>query len=200
MFPAQWQQVWELPPHLSPYENNESDTDDQPSHDTQDVVSLIEDVAITQKFIYDLRKATLSNDTLPEKMRYLLCNPIEAEPDLEDADLQLSIKLYMGAGGESEQVYNDTHSSILERHPDNPILSFHKVKQIIEELTGIISIIHDMCVNSCLAYTGPFSDLLTCPYCNEPRYEAPSSESHTVAQKTVPMFGYFKKTDLQKIQ
>jgi hypothetical protein len=150
------------------------------------VVSLIEDVAITQKFIYDLRKATLSNDTLPEKMRYLLRNPIEAEPDLEDADLRLSIKLYMGAGGESERVYNDTCSSILERHPDNPILSFHKVKQIIEELTGITSIIHDMCVNSCLAYTGSFSDLLTCPYCNEPQYEAPSSESHRCKNVCIP--------------
>ena len=172
------QQVQERPPCPSPHETNESNLDNQTPCDTQDVLSSIEDIAITQKFIYDLRKATLSNDILPEKMRYLLRNPIEAEPDLEDPDLRLSIKLYMGAGGESEWVYNDTRSSILERHPNDPILSFHKVKQKIEELTGITSIVHDMCINSCLAYTGPFSELLTCPYCGEPRYEAPSSGSH----------------------
>lgn len=85
MSPAQRQQVRELPPH--PHENNESNADDQPSHNTQDVVSSKEDIATTQKFIYDLRKATLSNDILPEKVRYLLCNPIEAELDLEDPDL-----------------------------------------------------------------------------------------------------------------
>jgi len=157
-----------------------------PSCDTQDVVSSIEDLAITQKFIYDLRKATLSNDTLPDEMRYRLRNPIEAEPDLEDPDLRLSIKLYIGAGGESERIYNNTRSSILERHPDDPILSFHAVKQKIEEITGITSIIHDMCVNSCLAYTGPFSELSTCPYCNEPRYEAPPSESHRRKNVHIP--------------
>jgi hypothetical protein len=85
MLPAQRQQVRELPPH--PHENNKSNADDQPSHNTQDVVSSKEDIATTQKFIYDLRKATLSNDILPEKVRYLLCNPIEAELDLEDPDL-----------------------------------------------------------------------------------------------------------------
>jgi hypothetical protein len=40
--------------------------------------------------------------------------------------------------------------------------------------------------SSCLAYTGPFSDLLTCPYCDEPRYKAPSSESHRCKNVHIP--------------
>ena len=57
---------------------------------------------------------TLSNNNLSEDLQYHLCRPIEAEPDLEDPDLWLSIKLYMGAGGKSEHLYNEMHSSILE--------------------------------------------------------------------------------------
>jgi len=29
-----------------------------------------------------------------------------------------------------------------------------------------------MCINSCLAYTGPFHGLEICPKCGEPRYDA----------------------------
>ncbi|KAH9920361.1 uncharacterized protein B0H18DRAFT_881116, partial [Fomitopsis serialis] len=29
-----------------------------------------------------------------------------------------------------------------------------------------------MCPNSCLAYTGPYAALETCPHCGEPRYDA----------------------------
>ncbi|KAF8238029.1 hypothetical protein L208DRAFT_1004018, partial [Tricholoma matsutake] len=28
-----------------------------------------------------------------------------------------------------------------------------------------------MCVNTCLAYTGPFTPLTACPFCGECRYE-----------------------------
>ena len=111
---------------------------------------------------------TLSNNNLSEDLQYCLHHPIEAEPDLEDPDLQLSIKLYMGAGGKSEHLYNEMCSSILEQHPNDPILSFNNIKQKIEELTGITSILYDMCVNSCLTYTGLYSTLSTCPYCNKP--------------------------------
>jgi len=30
---------------------------------------------------------------------------------------------------------------------------------------------HDMCVNSCIAYTGPLEKLESCPQCYEPRYQ-----------------------------
>ena len=150
----------------------------QPSGDNQEAFSLIEDIAAAQKFIWGLQQVTFSNNNLSEDLQYHLCHPIKAEPDLEDPDLWLSIKLYMGAGGESEHLYNEMHSSILEQHPNDLILSFHNIKWKIEELTGITSIVHDMCVNSCLAYTGPYSTLSTCPYCNKPWYKVLSSHKH----------------------
>ncbi|KAF8149513.1 hypothetical protein B0H34DRAFT_637894, partial [Crassisporium funariophilum] len=41
----------------------------------------------------------------------------------------------------------------------------------IADLTGVLPIDHDMCPNSCIAYTGPFVDLKECLYCSESCYD-----------------------------
>jgi len=38
------------------------------------------------------------------------------------------------------------------------------------EIMGVESIQYDMCIKSCFAYTGPFTELSACPECDEPRY------------------------------
>jgi len=37
--------------------------------------------------------------------------------------------------------------------------SLYQVKKIVQEMSGIEAVVHDMCVNSCVGFTGPFSDL-----------------------------------------
>jgi len=66
------------------------------------------------------------------------------------------------------------------------------VKCLVAKLSGVESIIHNMCVNSCLAYTGPFLELESCPICSEPQYDqfqfqtsnrkdrTPRQEFHTI--------------------
>jgi hypothetical protein len=49
---------------------------------------------------------------------------------------------------------------------------------LVADLTGIESIVHHMCINSCVAFTGPFSDLDTCPVCSESRYNLTRSQSN----------------------
>ncbi|CDO75597.1 hypothetical protein BN946_scf184858.g37 [Trametes cinnabarina] len=46
------------------------------------------------------------------------------------------------------------------------------IKRKITEVTGVDAMRTAMCVNSCVAYTGPFSELDSCPLCLEPRYDA----------------------------
>jgi len=36
---------------------------------------------------------------------------------------------------------------------------------------GILPLHFDMCVNTCLAYTGTFAPLTECPFCGERQYE-----------------------------
>ena len=52
------------------------------------------------------------------------------------------------------------------------------------EITGVTSVVHPMCKNSCLAFTGPFSDCVTCPKCDAPKLcpltKKPYQEFHTI--------------------
>ncbi|PBK90363.1 hypothetical protein ARMGADRAFT_1046875 [Armillaria gallica] len=50
------------------------------------------------------------------------------------------------------------------------MLSYYQVLRRIWDLSGVVPIAHDMCVKSCMAYTGVFSQLVSCKFCNEPRY------------------------------
>ena len=53
-------------------------------------------------------------------------------------------------------------------YPDSKLLLLDKVKQLTVEITGISPITDHMCIKSCVAYTGPFKALDTCPVFNEP--------------------------------
>src|ERR1700720_3379224 len=46
----------------------------------------------------------------------------------------------------------------------------HKRPQI-QFAKPFFALVHDMCINSCVAYTGPLRDLEICPECGEPRYD-----------------------------
>ncbi|KIJ61045.1 hypothetical protein HYDPIDRAFT_69045, partial [Hydnomerulius pinastri MD-312] len=45
------------------------------------------------------------------------------------------------------------------------MLSFHKVKKIITQYTGVEKIEHNMCPNTCLEYTGPLAHYKACLMC-----------------------------------
>ncbi|KAJ2921645.1 hypothetical protein H1R20_g15449, partial [Candolleomyces eurysporus] len=60
---------------------------------------------------------------------------------------------------------------VLEDEPERELLSFHSVKKEVANLTGVTPIVHHMCPNSCMAYTGPFSKLQECCYCATTRYD-----------------------------
>jgi hypothetical protein len=45
------------------------------------------------------------------------------------------------------------------------------VKWLVAETTGVVAVYDDMCINSCHAFTGPFSQLHFCSICGEARYD-----------------------------
>jgi hypothetical protein len=99
-----------------------------------------------------------------------LRNPPHDDPALSvDEDTRLAIRLFLN--NPSDKTYESNRDSILWGHPDDVLPSYYKIKHFIAYLTGIDSVVHDMCVNWCIAYTGHFSELETCPLCSEPRYE-----------------------------
>lgn len=83
------------------------------------------------------------------------------------------------------------HAKVLQSATNIEIMSLHSVKKLATTLTDLIPLKVDMCPHSCIAYTGEFEVLESCPYihkgviCGEPRYQAkatPTEEDKPRAQ------------------
>lgn len=169
------EQLLEVPPsadnisEITPMSTSES------TQTTEDIVHSSVHVANlknTLKFIDSIRNATLDNGNYPPGIIERLRNPPKCPIDLDEyPDLCLSLELFLSTSRASEETYHNTRAAFLRRHPEDNVLSLNEVKRKVEQITGVVSIVDDMCKNSCLAYTGPFSDCDQCPTCGEPRYD-----------------------------
>ncbi|KAJ7587786.1 hypothetical protein C8J56DRAFT_1082086, partial [Mycena floridula] len=88
-----------------------------------------------------------------------------------DPDLRLSIDHYLNCAGASESVYKCTYDANKHRYPDGKILSYDQVHHRVKQLGGILSFQHNICINSCMVYTGPSRNFEECMYSKEPRYK-----------------------------
>ncbi|KIM38897.1 hypothetical protein M413DRAFT_75522, partial [Hebeloma cylindrosporum] len=153
-------------------------------------VPAIEDIKTARDFIaalkgasFDHRFSRLDKDILP-RMR----NPPTAPLSVDNPTDRLSLDLFLAVDNASQETYNSARNAIMRRFPTEkgyPRQSL-MAKQLVENLTGITPIIHDMCFNSCVGFTGPFTDEKACPTCGEPRYEEnrnteiPRKQFHTI--------------------
>jgi len=145
-----------------------------------DFTPRVDSLKTSLAFQRALEGASLDNGDLGVDDVYRLRHPVQNEINLlDDPDLLLSLRLFLSTTSASDQVYNDVRSDMLERHPEDNILSLASVKKKIQDLTGVIPIVHDMCPNSCVAYTGPYADLESCPMpdCQTSRYDPVLLES-----------------------
>ena len=131
----------------------------------------INDLKTAAEFISQLQGATLDASGLSPSMIQRLRNCPPQSPSGLDQSTQFSIKLFISTLNSSQQTYESVRAAVLERYPEDNILSYHEVKKVLEELTGVTSIAHDMCYDTCVAFTGPFSALDHCPSCRKPRYK-----------------------------
>ncbi|KII83655.1 hypothetical protein PLICRDRAFT_32845 [Plicaturopsis crispa FD-325 SS-3] len=133
-----------------------------------------EEIILGQQFIQLLRVASLDDEseTLDPDVLERLRSPLQGPPNLDDPHLRLSIDLFLATNNASRQTYIDSRNAFLRCHPEDPVLTYDQVKRQVAELSGVVSIKRDMCPNTCLAYTGPFADLESCPTCSEPRYDS----------------------------
>ncbi|KAK1216301.1 hypothetical protein PQX77_021077 [Marasmius sp. AFHP31] len=127
------------------------------------IESNIEEIRVTDQFIQMLQNATLDGpgcvEQLPSDLVARINNPPDEPLVLDDKDEQMSIKIFLAVSNASENTYNRVWESVRKRYPDSGMLTFHKVKQLIADLSGVTPVKRDMCINSCLGYTGPFRDL-----------------------------------------
>lgn len=163
------------PPPFNPPAESAHAWDDSDTSQLRTLAEATElgDLKVTWEFVNAIRNTSLEDESTkltPEMIARLRNPPVETLV-MPDSDTLLSLELYLSLYNSSEDSYNTAHSAILHRHPNDPVLSYQQVEKLVSNMSGVQPIEHDMCVNSCLAYTGPsFSALDECLKCGELRY------------------------------
>ena len=129
--------------------------------------SRIETIKVTQAFIKEIQAASLDNGNLDDDVLERLRNPPKEPFDISDPDTRLSIDLYLAVTNASEDTYQTCREAFQRRHPGSKVLSYYSVKKLVAEITGVVAAYDDMCINSCHAFTGPFSHLESRSICGE---------------------------------
>jgi hypothetical protein len=120
---------------------------------------------IAMAYINLLRGAT--NADLPGDVLARVYAPLQEVFNLDDANHRQSIQIFLAC--DSRQGYIDMCASVQERNPEYELLSWAQVETKLAAWTGIHLQRHDMCVKSCIGFTGPYKDLNNCPTCAQPR-------------------------------
>ncbi|KAG6913776.1 hypothetical protein DXG01_004387 [Tephrocybe rancida] len=137
----------------------------------ENYVPPLHDLNIAYQFKLALENASLNNGDLDEEQLQLLQHPPQEPAQIDDRDLLLSIKLFISTTLAANKVYEDVHLNVMDAHSEDAILTHDAVKKAIAKLMGVVPIVHDMCLNLCMAYTGPWSALEWCPFCKTFRYD-----------------------------
>ena len=135
-----------------------------------DLVPHLDALRNSANFVDRLREASLDNDAIPPDVRERLRSPPTDFPVI-DADLRMCIEIFLGTTNGSQDTYDNVCRAIRRRFPDIHMLSYEQMRRKLVDLTGVIPVMTDMCFDSCVAFTGPFSELRACPECSSARYE-----------------------------
>lgn len=163
------------PPEPQPDEQDEQQADPIYGY-TEDVdvprQARRREVAEVQEFISQLRAATLDESGLSAGTVARLRSPPHRVPTITDPE-RAGIRMFLARGDASEDNYTDNRAAMVELHPEDEktVPTYEQAKRLVSNVTGIDALVHHMCVNSCLAFTGPFAQADTCPICKEPRYD-----------------------------
>ncbi|KAG1741396.1 hypothetical protein EDD22DRAFT_739205, partial [Suillus occidentalis] len=117
--------------------------------------------------------STLDDSLLPLDPDALDClrNPPQHQLKIEDPHLHLAIDTYLALEHSAIEAYNNVHKAVLRCYPDTDFPSYYKIKHIVAQMSGIESIIDDMCAEDCTAFTGDYALLNHCPHCHSYRYD-----------------------------
>ncbi|KAI6014213.1 hypothetical protein PISMIDRAFT_124209, partial [Pisolithus microcarpus 441] len=125
-----------------------------------------------------------------------LRNPPRQPLRIDNPGHRHSISMYLATEHSSKDAYKKIQRSTSQNFPgargvDN-ILSYHNVENLIASLTGVKKVQHDMCPNSCAAFTGLFSDcehVCGASHWNEEVLQGTNGQSRLPAKKftTIPL-------------
>ena len=123
-----------------------------------DIVPRLESLRISVEFIKGLEGASLDNDPVPDEVWEQLQSPPTTFPHIDD-DLRMCLGIFLETVNGSQASYDGVCRFIKQQYPDAQTSTYDQMKRRLAELTGVIPLMTDMCNDSCVAFTGPYSDL-----------------------------------------
>jgi Transposase family tnp2 len=140
--------------------------------DSVDVVDTIElpQLQLAQQYIDLLRSAALDKSGMQSDDIDELRNPTQTYTLVDPSPLLRSVRHFINNSSASRKHYESMRTIERLHKPDDPILSFDQVRRRVGWLSGVMPVEHDMCVNSCMAFTGPREPLDACARCHASRY------------------------------
>src|SRR5258708_2250768 len=104
----------------------------------------------------------------------------ESDPclDVTDKHFVKALCIFLSTTNASQATYNAIRSTINECYPNDPFLSFGQMKCHIEQLSGVVLISYDMCLDTRVSFTGPLAGCDHCPMCGKDRYRSGMREPH----------------------
>jgi hypothetical protein len=130
----------------------------------------LDNLKVSMTFIQQIASASLDDEHsgLDSSVLERIRNPPTSIPPIsDDPGMRLGLEIFLALTNAAQGTYTTVCNAILRRYPDDEIPSYDQVRKYISDITGVFSVAHDMCINSCLAYTGPFRSLTNCPECAE---------------------------------
>ena len=159
------------PPHPGPHDHEPGNV---PGLD-----SPIDELKMMAEFIKALKGATLEQSNMqPEDVERLRAADPTPVVDATDKHFVKALKTFFSTTNSSQATYNNMRSTMLECYPDDPFLSYDQMRRRVEQLSGVVPIYHDMCQDTCVAFTGPWKDCDHCPICSKPHYRPGTKEPH----------------------
>ena len=123
---------------------DDNDDEANPQQDEEEILTVvqsrIEHVNLTQDFIREISAATLENGNLGADVIEHLRNPEEGPADISDPNIRLALDLFMACEKSPQNTYSSVCKALLCRYPETELLSYHSVKKLIAEITGVVAV------------------------------------------------------------
>ncbi|KAG1906594.1 uncharacterized protein F5891DRAFT_926869, partial [Suillus fuscotomentosus] len=126
-----------------------------------------EDLRTSLAYILALQNASLDDSgtglspDATERLRNPPNHPFSID---DDPELKLAVRLYLALNNADDD-YTKAASAIKEYNNDIELPSHCQIKSLVSQITGVEEMKHDMCLNTCIGFTGPFASLDHCPEC-----------------------------------
>ncbi|KAF8583438.1 hypothetical protein K439DRAFT_1647251 [Ramaria rubella] len=117
--------------------------------ETPDIIPALLHLIQSWNFIKALENASLDNGNLSDEQ---LKNPPQEVFCVNDPNELYSLKQYLAVQNASQGNHNSCY-------PKDPMLLHSQIKSKVAQWSGVEPMVHNMCPNSCMSYTGPFKDL-----------------------------------------